>query len=614
MICHTIDPKIKVRFTGFYGDRISKVIDRWLLTVPEANPGITAMFRERDAVPLRRLLPWSGEFAGKHLTAATEVLHVSGSADLSDTLQIFVSELASCQQEDGYLGPWPEPYHLTNRGPDNEGTWDSWGHYHAMTGALLFYTETGERAGLNLAERIASLFLRKYPVGGKPKLVETGYSEMNLAPVHSMALLHRITGKKAYLDFAEELVQQFSGYEIPEDGGEPIPAGNYLEGALSGKEFYQLPKPRWESLHPVMGLGELYRITGNTRYREAVEHIWRSISRYDRHNTGGFSSGEKATGDPYDPRPIETCCTVAWYALSAEVLRITRDPAVADELELTAINGGLGSIHPSGRWSTYNTPMDGVRRSSLQEIVFQAAEGTPELNCCSVNAPRVLGITGSWAFLREEEAVYLNWYGDASYRAEMGRGKSITIDVSGGYPVHGDIQIRIAYEGDAPLDLRLRIPSWSGSTVLRVNGKEAGQAVPGTYYPVAVNGGRTDIRLGMEMKLRVLRRETLYSLYRGPVLLAFDSSWNRDLSRLDDSAGAPSPSTAAFPIREKKQPFNEVGYLPEIDLEEGFHFSEGDGFNALLIGEGKTAHGKKVVLCDFASAGTSGGIYRSWIQ
>ena len=40
-------------------------------------------------------------------------------------------------------------------------------------------------------------------------------------------------------------------------------AGDYLRRGLpAGEPFYRTPKPRWESLHPILALAELYRITG----------------------------------------------------------------------------------------------------------------------------------------------------------------------------------------------------------------------------------------------------------------------------------------------------------------------------------------------------------------
>ena len=174
---------------------------------------------------------------------------------------------------------------------------------------------------------------------------------MNLAPVHSLCLLYKKTGTQQYLDMALQLVDEFAA----EDPEGPL-AGDYLRGPLAGREFYELPKPRWESLHPIMALAELYWITGDAQYREAFERIWWSIVAHDRHNNGGFSSGEKASGNPFDRGAIETCCTIAWIALSVEMLKLTGDSVVADEIELSTLNSVAGMHTASGRWATYNTP------------------------------------------------------------------------------------------------------------------------------------------------------------------------------------------------------------------------------------------------------------------
>lgn len=43
-----------------------------LIGLRETNPAIPDMFRERDTLTYRELLPWSGEFAGKYITGAWE--------------------------------------------------------------------------------------------------------------------------------------------------------------------------------------------------------------------------------------------------------------------------------------------------------------------------------------------------------------------------------------------------------------------------------------------------------------------------------------------------------------------------------------------------------------
>src|SRR5690606_31819275 len=157
-----------------------------------------------------------------------------------------------------------------------------------------------------------------------------------------LGLLYRDTGQVNYLRLMRE---------IERDWQKP-PAGDYHRLAATGLEFYQTPKPRWESLHPMIGLAELFRITGEDSYRRALIHWWRSISRTDIHNSGSFSTDEQAVGNPFKPGAIETCCTVAWLALSVEALRLTADSGIADALEHATWNAVLGYQHPSGRWCT----------------------------------------------------------------------------------------------------------------------------------------------------------------------------------------------------------------------------------------------------------------------
>ena len=90
-------------------------------------------------------------------------------------------------------------------------------------------------------------------------------TEMNLAPVHSLCLLYKETAVHRYLNMALQIVNEFGA-----QGPDGHLAGDYLEQALSGKEFYKMPKPRWESLHPILGLVELFYITDDERYRQAL--------------------------------------------------------------------------------------------------------------------------------------------------------------------------------------------------------------------------------------------------------------------------------------------------------------------------------------------------------
>lgn len=293
-----------------------------------------------------------------------------------------------------------------------------------MQALLLWHEASGDAAALQAAKRAADLVCKTF-LDGPPRVYDAGSHEMNMAVIHGLGGLYRRTGETRYLQMMREVEKDWEQ------------AGDYLRSGLAGIEFFQSPRPRWESLHDLQGLLELYRITGDPRYRQAFEHHWRSIARWDRHNTGGFSSGEQATGNAYSPAAIETCCTVAWMALTIDMLRLTGDPLCADELELSTFNGVAGAQHPSGRWWTYNTPMDGVREASAHSIVFQARAGTPELNCCSVNARRSLGMLSDWAVMNDNAGLVVNYYGPGAFEGRLANGTRVRLRWETDYPGSG---------------------------------------------------------------------------------------------------------------------------------------------------------------------------------
>lgn len=603
--------KTKFDLHGVVRDYVDRITDQWLLVAPLANPAMLEMFRDRDAPPLRDMVPWAGEFAGKYLTGAAQVLRVTGDRRLKAWLREFVALLISRQADDGYLGPWPDDCRLTNSAPylGDKGTltWDTWGHYHMMLGLLLWHEQTRDRRALKAATAIGDLICRKYLGKVAPRLVDTGSTEMNLAPVHSLCLLYRLTSNQRYLDMALQIADEFAAA-----GSEGPLAGDYLRQGLAGKEFFQTPKPRWESLHPIMGLVELHWITGEDRFREAFENLWWSMLKGDRHNNGGFTSGEKATGNPYDPGAIETCCTIAWIALSVEMLKLTADSVVADEIELSTLNSVIGMHASSGRWATYNTPSDGHRRASAHHIVFQSRPGSPELNCCSVNSPRGFGLIGEWAVMRDADGILLNYYGPGRMTVPLGRGVTLDLIQRTDYPVGGIIDVEVLPSKAMSFMLKLRIPYWSRRTTVKVNGRAVKGVKPGRYLAIARPWKKGDrIRIQLDMSLHVWSGEQeckdRASLYRGPLLLAFDHRYNLHVSARTENKAI---------LEDCWKPFDRsLLPIPALDARtmHGRPVACSDWLPPLLLLELTAADGEKIRLCDFGSAGEGGTPYVTWL-
>jgi len=582
----------RLRFDGFVGDRIRVNQQHWLLTAPSANPAMLEMFRDRDRPPYRDLLPWSGEFVGKYLTAAVLNWRITRSPGLKRVMDDVVGRFVASQSPEGYLGPFPEPQRLAVG-------WDLWGHYHALVGLMLYCDDTGDRRALHAAQKAADFICDRFPQGGPP-ISSVGDQEMNQAIIHGMLLLYERTGEQRYFDLARRIERD---WETP-------PCGDYLRTALAGIPFHHTPKPRWESLHDLQAIAELHLLTGEVNYRRAFEHIWWSIVETDRHNTGGFSSGEQACGNPYDPAAIETCCTVAWIALSLDMLRLTGLSVAADEIELATFNGGIGGQSPSGRWWTYNTPMEGDRKASAHEINFQCRPGSPELNCCSVNGPRILGMLSQWSLMGAPDGLVLNYYGPCELSALLS-GERITLRQTTTYPRQGDIKITVGLARPQRFALHLRIPHWSARTAVRVNG-EPTPARAGSYLAVDrewADGDRVEMALDMSPHFWVGERdfEGRTSIYRGPILLAYDPRFNEtpfDQAPVLQAADLP-------PGSEPLDPFGKLragcarGKLREVARSWPQPW-------LLLRCEG--ADGRPLFLCDFASAGAAGARYHTWLR
>jgi DUF1680 family protein len=605
------DHRTRYQLQGYIRTYLERITDQWLLVAPLANPAMLEMFRDRDAQPLRELVPWAGEFAGKYLTGAVQVLRLTGGRPLKKWLGEFVKMLICLQEEDGYLGPWSQDCRLTNFTPylGEKGllTWDTWGHYHVMLGLLLWHDLSHDRQALKAAQKIGNLLCKKYLGKQVLRLVDSGSTEMNLAPIHSLCLLYRKTDEKRYLELALQIVEELAAVGV----NGPL-AGDYLHQGLEGKEFFQTPKPRWESLHPIMGLVELYWITGEKHYRQAFEQLWWSMLKGDRHNNGGFTSGEKATGNPYDPGAIETCCTIAWIAMSVEMLKLTADSIVADEIELATLNSVVGMHSSSGRWATYNTPMDGFRRASAHTIVFQSRPGSPELNCCSVNSPRGFGMISDWAVMRDETGVLLNYYGPGQISIPLGQDIMVDFIQQTDYPKSGAINLKVIPSKEIEFTLKLRIPYWSKATTVKLNGQEIKDIQPGQYLVIErlwQKGDRLHIELDMSLHLWVGEGECQgrTSIYRGPLLLAFDQRYNLNL-----------PATGEWTAwrEEPFKPFERsLLNIPGLDAN-AMQYTEVvwyDWLPPLQLLEFTAVDGSKVHLCDFGSAGETGTPYVSWL-
>ncbi len=572
---HPIQTSASWGLTGETAALLEAVTHNWLIGIRETNPAILDMFRDRDKLPVRDLLSWSGEFAGKYLTGAYYVYRITHDPALYAYVREFLDEFITyIDPEDGYWGCYPRDCRLTGKNPYHHPpedyqscTWDAWSHYHGMMGTYLWYKETGDPRYLAAVEKGAGCFIRYFYNGGR-RLMEMGELFVNLSPLHIFALLYQETGKPEYLAFCREVER-----DVATPG-----AGEYMRYAEEGREFYQCPQPRWESVHTLLGLNALGKAVGDDSYLRAVERLFYSILKTDVHNTGAFSTDEQAVGNPFAVGRVELCCVIAYNALAAEILQQTGDSRVADFLEISFYNAVMGSFSPTGRWSTYNTPMEGHKNANYHDINFQCRPGSPDLNCCSANAARGLGTYAAWAVLEDDSTVYINSYEAMKLDAASGW----QLQVMGHYPAEG--QVTLQARGLGGRRLALRIPAWSKQTTVWVDGI-CHTPAPGGYCMLEEAEGKS-VTLYLDFAPSFLEGQGAFAgrstVYYGPILYGYDASLNGGYP-LDGLPEARREELA------KKRPVRTADGRLTVTLDNG------------------------LILSDFYRMGSTGCDYTTWV-
>lgn len=565
------------QFGGETGRRLEASREQWLLPVPYSNPGIVEMIRLRGREPQLPLpVPWSGEYIGKFLLGAIEQWQLTGNAELKAIIQLLVNKVAEYQKPDGYAGPWPEETQLIAQ-------WDLWGHYHLMMALLTWYELTGDEQALTVSKRMGDLIARTYVEKGFSTL-EAPPIEMNMNIIHSLGWLYRLTGEARYLAQMRQIEADWEK------------SGDFLRNGLAHVPYFMGKVTRWESLHGVDGLVEFYRITGDERYAEAFSNLWDSMRLFDTHTTGGFSTGESAIGDQFAMGSIETCCVIAFNSLSIDELRVKGNSLAGDALEQAFWNAVLGFQHPTCRWFTYDTPMDGRQISAYTVMTGgHGGAGTSEFGCCPANGARGLGMLAKWAVMESAEGPVINYYGPLAVTMPLAEGGKVALRQVTDYPVSPVVRLEVTPDAPREFALRLRIPKWSADTAVRVNGAPVQAIEPGTFLTINRHWKAGDVvEVRFDFTPRAMSGDGPWlgkvALFRGPLLLA----WAQGLSDFD---------AKDLPALDLARPWS----LEPVEVKNDW-YKPVAAFR--LVQQGLP---REPLLTDFATAGALGTEYLSWL-
>jgi hypothetical protein len=242
----------------------------------------------------------------------------------------------------------------------------------------------------------------------------------------------------------------------------------------------------------------------------------------------GMSSGTEMLAGPSSIQGIETCAVVERMQSNEEALAILGDSYIGDELETIAFNALPAQFDKSGihvhQYYSLPNQVQSVPGDHLYDQEYSNGlmpgpfSGFP---CCRFNMhmgwPYL--VKNMWAGTAGNGLAVLT-YGPSHLTAAVGSGVPITITETTSYPFEEQVRFAIQTGSAVSFPLTLRIPAWSPSPTVVVNGAVQSGVTTGSFYTVSRtwNNGDT-VTVNLPMVIRTVPRiNNSIAIERGPLV------------------------------------------------------------------------------------------------
>lgn len=530
---------------GFWKTRQDVTIGRSLPTLLELleQHGIVDNFRRLarpGRQPARRGPLYTDSDLYKWMEAAAWSLQVRPDAKLEAKLDELTDTVLAAQEPSGYLNTWFVDERAALRWQQQTSGHELYCLGHLLQAGIAYYRSTGKRKLLDAGIRFVEYLLRDFgPAPKKPLL--TGHPELELA----LAELYRTSGDRRYLDLAAYL---FSGVER-----ERLKLRERdLVYLFSGKPFTertQLEGHAVRALYASTGAADYVLETGDEAFRRTVFRLWEDFALRKVYVTGG--AGARAAGEtfgeayelPNRQAYSESCAAIGGMLFSQRMLHLTGEAKYADLMERALYNGICSGMSSDGTLYCYRNPLAAPASDRIRNPWY-------ETTCCPPNLQRTFTALGAYFFSTSREGVWVHFYDNAALDWRLETGTPLRLAVKTGMPWQGETEITLTPGRPEEFSLFARIPGWSVSTRVEVNGEAVRERIaPGQYLALRRQWKPGDrVRIVFDMTPRRVYANPRVSedygkaaLQRGPFIYCLEKHDNPDVDVFEVALDARAP-------------------------------------------------------------------------
>ena len=418
----------------------------------------------------------------KVMEGAAYLAQLQDDPGLEEQFDRIVKVISAAQEPDGYL----YPSHTTGVGNDksmmgNEPytfvvhSHELYNMGHLYEAAIAYYQATGKDQLLKVAEKNAQHVNKVFFEGdpnyndGKPIKQAPGHQEMELALVK----LFKVTGKKLYLEMAEQFLEIRGKTYVPD--GEGVMSPTYAQQHAPLEEQKEAVGHAVRATYLYSAMADIASLRKKNSYTKALHKIWANITDTRMHITGGLGAVHGIEG--FGPSYLlpnadafnETCAAVGNVLFNFRMFLAHKDAKYLDVAEVSLLNNVLAAVNLEGNKFFYVNPLEADGKYPFNHGTAGRAPwfGTA---CCPSNMARLLPQVQGMTYAHDKQNLYFAMYADTSTKIKIA-GTELKVSQNTNYPNEGLIKINLEPEKQAKFSMHLRIPTWTGE-----------QFVPGKLY------------------------------------------------------------------------------------------------------------------------------------
>jgi DUF1680 family protein len=526
---------------GFWTPRRQVNVEKSIPTMLELleEHGAVDNFRRlsgRKNVPRRGPL-YTDSDVYKWMEAVAFVLQNGDEPKLRAHFDRLTDEILAAQEPSGYLNTYWSGELASKRFTEMERGHELYCLGHLLQAAIAYQRATGGARLLDGGIKFVNYLVENFGPDKRPLL--TGHPELEMALVE----LYRTTGDKRYLNLA--------GYLLHGDGERLKLTPRQLTYMFSGKPFTSrtfLEGHAVRAMYACCGATDYYLETGDAQYWKTIETLWRDMVRHKMYITGGVGSraAGEAFGQAYElPNLLaytESCAAIGNMMWNWRLFTATGDAKYVDVIERALYNGINSGMSLEGTMYCYRNPLE-LTGDPLDKIRNPWYDTT----CCPPNLERILASLPGYIYGVSKEGVYVNLYHPSTLDWRIPDGPAVKLSQSTKYPWDGAVDLTPEPESPSEFTLFVRIPAWSGSSKILVNGQSV-DAKPGEYAAIRRTWKRGDkVRLEFSMEPHFVAANPRVSddvgkvaVQRGPLVYCLEGL-DQNISSLADVSIIASP-------------------------------------------------------------------------